>query len=94
MDHISNRVIGISAVSGGGKTALTRRLAELLQDSAALFFDDYEESSIIPESFQTWFAERADYGAFKTPMFTDHIRSLKAGKAVVSPGGLTIQPAK
>jgi hypothetical protein len=28
MDHISNRVIGISAVSGGGKTALTRRLAD------------------------------------------------------------------
>jgi uridine kinase len=45
MGHISNRIIGISAVSGGGKTALTRRLAELLQDSAALFFDDYEKQA-------------------------------------------------
>ena len=93
MEHIANRVIGISAVSGGGKTALTRRLAELLQDSVALFFDDYDESSVIPD-FLPWFEDGADYEAFKTPVFTDHIRSLKAGNAVTYPGGLTIQPAK
>jgi len=94
MGHIANRVIGISAVWGGGKTALTRRLAELLQDSVALYFDDYDESSVIPESFQSWFEDGADYEAFETPVFTDHIRSLKAGKAVVYPGGLKIEPAK
>lgn len=93
MEHVANRVIGISAVSGGGKTALTRRLAELLQDSVALYFDDYDESSVIPD-FRTWFEDGADYEAFKTPVFTVHIRSLKAGNAVTYPGGSKIEPAK
>jgi uridine kinase len=93
MEHVANRVIGISAVSGGGKTALTRRLAELLQDSAALYFDDYDGSSVIPD-FLPWFEDGADYDAFKTPVFTDHIRSLKAGYAVTYPGGSKIEPAK
>ncbi len=93
MAHVTGRVIGISAVSGGGKTALTRRLAELLQDSVSLYFDDYDGSSVIPD-FKSWFENGADYEAFRTPVFTDHIRSLKAGKGVVSPGGLKITPAK
>ena len=88
-------VIGISAVSGGGKTALALRLADMLQDAAVVLFDDYEESSVMPESFQSWFDDGADYDAFETPLFTDHIRSLRDGKAVKSPvSGSRIGPAK
>ena len=93
MEHVANQVIGISAVSGGGKTALTRKLAELLRDSVALYFDDYDESSIIPD-FLPWFEDGADYDAFEKPVFTDHILSLKSGNAVTYPGGLQIEPAK
>ena len=88
-------VIGISAVSGGGKTALTLRLADMLQDAAGVLFDDYEDSSVMPESFQAWFDDGADYAAFVMPLFTQHIRSLKDGKAVTSPvSGSKIGPAK
>ena len=88
-------VIGISAVSGGGKTGLATRLVDTLQDAVAVFFDDYEESSVMPESFQTWFDDGADYNAFVTPLFTEHIRSLKDGKAVRSPvSGSKMGPAK
>ena len=60
----------------------------------AVLFDDYEESSLIPD-FPAWFADGADYDAFKTPVFTEHIRMLKNGKAVTSPvGGSTVEPAK
>ena len=69
-------VIGISAITVGGKTTLTLRLADILQDASVVLFDDYEESSVIPESFQSWFDDGADYDAFKTPLFTDHIRLL------------------
>jgi uridine kinase len=48
---------------------------------------------VIPD-FKSWFEDGADYDAFKTPVFTDHIRSLKAGNAVTYPGGLLIEPAK
>jgi uridine kinase len=43
-------VIGISSVSGGGKTVVTRRLAQLLQDSVTLCFDDYDDTNLHPEN--------------------------------------------
>ena len=50
---------------------------------------------MIPASFQSWFDDGADDDAFETPVFTDHIRSLKGGKAVTSPlDGSRIEPAK
>ena len=90
-----NIVIGISAVTGGGKTALAARLVDILQDAVALFFDDYEESSVMPEDYQSWFDDGADYDAFVTPLFTEHIRLLRDGKAVTSPvNDSAIEPAK
>ena len=48
------------AIGVGGKTTLTLRLADILQDASVVLFDDYEESSVIPESFQSWFDDGAD----------------------------------
>ena len=94
-EHRPTLVVGISAVAGGGKTALAARLAEKLPNAVALFFDDYEESSVMPESFRSWFEEGADYDAFVTPLFTEHIQLLKDGMAVTSPvTGARIGPAK
>jgi uridine kinase len=42
MNKAKPLVIAIAAVSGGGKTTITSRLEETLQNSAALFFDDYD----------------------------------------------------
>ena len=33
-------IIGISAVAGGGKTTVTKRLVEAMGDAVALHFDD------------------------------------------------------
>ncbi|WP_374956490.1 AAA family ATPase [Orenia metallireducens] len=35
-------VIAVAAVSGGGKTTTTKKLNELLNNSTAIYFDDYE----------------------------------------------------
>ncbi len=43
-------VIGISSVSGGGKTATAKKLAVLLHDAVTLCFDDYDNSNLHPEN--------------------------------------------
>ena len=78
-------VIGISAVSGGGKTAVARRLAEVLRDAAALHFDDYDDTNVHPGDHRSWFADGADYDAYELPVFTCHLETLKAGGRVRYP---------
>ncbi len=88
MDQIV--IIGISAVTGGGKTAVTQRLAEVLEDPVALHFDDY----VHPDDLQRWFATGANYDAYQTLVFTCHLRALKAGRTIPYPvGGTALGPA-
>ena len=88
-------VIGISAVSGGGKTAVTMRLAELLRDAVTLCFDDYDDTNVHPDSLPAWFKEGADYNVWQTPLLTEHLESLTSGQPVTSPvNGLTTSPAR
>ena len=90
----TNFVIGISAVGGGGKTTLVRRVAELLEDAVTLHFDDYDGSNVHPPSLPEWFEEGADYDVYETPVFTRHIRGLKQGDSVTSPAdGSMVGPA-
>ena len=88
-------VIGISSVSGGGKTAVAEKVAELLQDAVTLHFDDYDDSTIHPKNLQTWLEAGADYNAWKTPVLTDHLRSLVEGNHITSPvDGAGVPPTK
>jgi uridine kinase len=88
-------VIGISSVSGGGKTAVTKKLTELLQDAVMLCFDDYDETTVHPEDLHTWFTAGADYNVWKTPGLTSDLLSLATGNYVTSPlDGSNIQTAK
>ena len=89
------RVIGISAVSGGGKTAVTRRPAEVLGDAAAIHFDDYDDTNVHPVDLQRWFADGADSDVYETPVFTSHLEALKAGQSIRYPiGDKTTGPAR
>ncbi len=87
MDQIV--IIGISAVTGGGKTAVTQRLARVLEDAVALHFDDYDDTNVHPDDLQRWFATGADYNAYQTPVFTGHLQALKAGRSILYPVGDT-----
>ena len=88
-------IIGISAVTGGGKTAVALRLAEVLEDAVTLHFDDYDDTNVHPEDLQRWFADGADYDAYETPVFTRHLQALKAGSSIRHPiGGAILGPAK
>ena len=88
-------VIGISAVSGGGKTAVARRLAEVLGDAVAIHFDDYDDTNLHPGDHRSWFADGADYDAYELPVFTCHLETLKAGGRVRYPiDGAILGPAR
>lgn len=89
----SAKVIGISAVGGGGKTTITRRLAEVLGDAVALHFDDYDDTNVHPDDLQRWLADGGDYDAVQTPVFTSQLRALRAGGSISSPTGATVGPA-
>lgn len=80
-------IIGISAVTGGGKTAVTHRLTGVLQDAVALHFDDYDDTNVHPDDLQHWFVAGADYDAYETPVFTGHLEALKAGESIRYPVG-------
>ncbi|PKB72732.1 MAG: hypothetical protein BZY75_05520 [SAR202 cluster bacterium Io17-Chloro-G7] len=68
-------VIGISSVSGGGKTAVANKLAELLPDAVTLCFDDYDDTNTHPASLETWRKEGGDYTVWQTPALTQDPRS-------------------
>ena len=91
----SGFVIGISSVSGGGKTAVARKLTQLLQDAVMLCFDDYDDTTVHPEDLRAWFTAGADYNVWKTPRLTNDLLSLTTGNCITSPvDGSNIPTAK
>ena len=91
----SSFVIGLSSVSGGGKTAVAKKLTELLQDAVMLCFDDYDDTTVHPEDLHTWLTAGADYNVWKTPGLTSDLQSLTTGNQITSPvNGSKIPTAK
>ncbi|ENQ3105273.1 AAA family ATPase [Bacillus cereus] len=68
---IRPKIISIAAVSGGGKTTITKKLSHKLKNSKELFFDDYDfEDS--PEDLINWVKEGSDYNQWNLePMLSD-----------------------
>lgn len=94
MSHSSNYVIAVSSVSGGGKTTLVKRTADLLRGTA-LFFDDYASVSEYPPDIKKWVEDGADVNAWRTPQFARDLAALRRGDRVVSPvDGADILPSE
>ena len=88
-------VTGISSVSGGGKTAVTQKLVELLKDALTLCFDAYDKTNIHPENLEAWLIEGGDYNAWETPVLTRDLQALTSGCHLTSPlDGSKVSPAE
>lgn len=92
-------VVGISAPSGGGKTALVQHLAQAVTQAVALSFDEYDEvtegANLHPENLQQWLRDGADYNAWQMPGLIRDLAKLKQGQPIRSPiagAWLTPQP--
>ena len=77
-------VIAVASVSGGGKTALVSKAAELL-GATTLYFDDYHAVSEYPADTKKWVDDGADLNLWKTPQLARDLVSLKRGESIVSP---------
>jgi uridine kinase len=84
MPRSPNYIIAISSVSGGGKTTLVKRTADLLK-GVTLFFDDYASVSEYPPDAKKWIADGADVNEWKTPEFARDLAALRRGDSIVSP---------
>lgn len=94
MSRSPNYVIAISSVSGGGKTTLVRRTADLLK-GVALFFDDYASVSEYPPDIRKWIERGADVNEWETPQFAQDLAALRKGTSIVSPiDGASILPSE
>jgi uridine kinase len=87
-------VVAVSGTSGGGKTTLVDKAAELLKNSVRLHFDDYVVVDNDPAVIRAWLDAGANPDEFKTPRLPDDLRTLISGEPVVLPdGGGIIEPA-
>jgi len=67
-------VIAIAAVSGGGKTTVTKLLNEKLVNSKTLFFDDYDFDG--PDDMHKWVEDGADYNEWDLFPFIMDLKTL------------------
>lgn len=77
-------VVGISGISGSGKTTQVRSLADELK-STALYWDDYDEVSEQPSDYVQWFYDNGDFSAWKYPLLAQTLSILRSGRRAASP---------
>ncbi|WP_244094258.1 AAA family ATPase [Jeotgalibacillus salarius] len=69
------KLISIAAVSGGGKTTLTKQLLESLPCSAAIYFDEIEFEKA-PENLTKWVDEGGDLREWGMQPLIDQIEKV------------------
>jgi uridine kinase len=60
-------IISITSSSGGGKTALTRRVAASVESGAGFYFDEFDSTNVYPADFCEWHSRGADVEEFDCP---------------------------
>jgi len=68
-------VIAISGSSGSGKTTLIKALSQL-ENSCALYFDDYVEQTTYPSDMKKWLRNGADVNQINAWRFDEKVKAL------------------
>ncbi|ART74875.1 hypothetical protein B4U37_01900 [Sutcliffiella horikoshii] len=74
-------IISIAAVSGGGKTTITKKLSLVLEDAKELFFDDYDFENA-PDDIVQWVDQGADYNLWNLDPLISDIERMKSSSEV------------
>ncbi|MGV8948652.1 MAG: uridine kinase [Candidatus Paracaedibacter sp.] len=77
-------IIGISGVSGAGKTTLAKELSTSLK-ATSLFWDDFDSISTSPDDYVTWHASGQGNEAWDYPALAAVLDVLKKGQPIKHP---------
>ncbi len=81
-------IIGISGISGAGKTTIAQELAKALK-ATAVFWDDFDDISTSPEDYVAWYHSGQGNEACNYPALASTLETLKSGQGITHPA-LTI----
>ncbi len=81
---LMNTIVGISGMSGAGKTTLVTALSKKLK-SAKLHWDDFDEVSISPNDYLNWYQKGQDYDAFNYQEMAAALKKLKSNQKYQHP---------
>jgi uridine kinase len=87
-------IVAISSISGGGKSVVVKKLAEMLGDATAIHFDDYETPETYPKNPLVLMEKGVDFNVIKSPLLAQHLQALKKGETVTTPQGEVLPPAR
>ncbi len=77
-------IIGISGVTGAGKTTLAIALAKEL-GAILLCWDDFDVISKAPKNYVEWYKRGRNYSEWNYPVLANVLNTLKVGKPVPHP---------
>lgn len=79
-------VLAIAGTSASGKSTTVKRLTSEINNTASLFFDDYQDEHTYPDSFEVFIEQDFDPNLFKSEKFAADIARIKAGESITAPG--------
>ncbi|NHJ87637.1 MAG: hypothetical protein FK734_19405 [Asgard group archaeon] len=80
-----HKVICFSGSIASGKSSLIKELTNLLDESAVIKFDDYEQFITYPENLPQWIKDGADVTIIKNQRMLADIQKLIADKSIINP---------
>lgn len=86
MENSSCLIIGICGIVSAGKSTLIKKVAELLDGSVMMLWDDYDH--LVKLDFvdpKKWVDDGCDTNKWKTVQFIEDLRSLKNGNHIRHP---------
>lgn len=81
------KIIVISGSVGSGKSTVMAKLADLLDHSPALVFDDYENYVEWPEDMVQWIQDGANPRTIRVPKLKEDLLTLLDGGSITDPKG-------
>jgi uridine kinase len=81
---MSHKIIGISGISGAGKTTIAQELAKALK-ATAVFWDDFDDISTSPKDYVAWFHSGQGNEAWDYPALATTLEKLKMGQQINHP---------
>jgi uridine kinase len=77
-------IIGISGMSGAGKTTLVKALSDST-NATAIYWDDFDPISKSPEDLVEWYHRGKNYAEFDYASLSDVLDTLKSGSTIKHP---------